>query len=110
MQRTLWIHARRSWLKSDSSPVPCRRLHEFSNGMDHGLDVFIVAFQSTLKLGELGGNIPICSHGLTHSHKSKHYKDAGLDGPLRIQHRGGHDCAVLGEGMGQVPPASAAVV
>src|SRR5450631_321987 len=88
VQRTLWIRAHRSWLKPDSSPVLCKWRHEFSNGIDHGLDVCIVPFQSTLKLGQLGGDLSICRHGLTHSHKSQHYEDAHLDGALRIQHGG----------------------
>ncbi len=94
-------------IKSNPAPIPRGRGHELSNRLYEFLDVRIVAFEAALKFGQFGHDLPICCQGFAHAHESAHDKDAHLYGALGIQHRGCHDCTVLGEGVGQVTPVAA---
>src|SRR2546422_5776774 len=85
-----------------------RRGHELADGDDERADGLIVARDFAFHLGKLFGELLVTGDPLTKVYKSPHDKDADLDGPRRIEDAGGHNGAVLGEGIGPETTAAPA--
>src|SRR5258708_16262961 len=90
------------WLKSNLAASGRGRRHELSNRFNEFLYICIVAFQPVLKFGQFCNNLLICGQDLAHAHESADHKNAHFNRSLRVQHCGGHDCAVLGESVRQM--------
>jgi hypothetical protein len=81
-------------------------VHELSDGREDGGDGFIVSgelfVEPCFELREAAGQFLVGAEQLAQLHEGAHHVDAHLDGARAVEDRGGHDRAVLGEGVRQV--------
>lgn len=80
-------------------------MHELADGEEDRSDGFIVAgklfVEPSFELCEAASQFPVRSEHLTQLDEGAHYIDTHFDGARAAQDRGGHDSAVLGEGVGR---------
>ena len=72
-----------------------------------GLDALVVSrklpVHPSLQLVDLGGECAVRGKDAPEPNERPHHQDAHFHGPRRVQHRGGHERAMLGEGGRKFP-------
>ena len=63
--------------------------------------------QALFQFVDFPGKLEVVGQRFAQAHKGAHNEDAHLHGTLGIQHCGGHDGAVFGEGIGRIAAAAA---
>jgi hypothetical protein len=81
---------------------PCGRRHQALDGVDNGDDLLVMFRELPFELDQLLGEFFVGREEPPKPHEGSHDENAHLDGARSIEHGGGHDGAVLGEGVGQV--------
>ncbi len=74
--------------------------HQITDGVDDLDNLLVVTFEPALQFVELGGQFLMRGEVLADAHKGEDNQHADLYGFLAAQDVGGHDDAVLGEGIG----------
>src|SRR6185312_17400520 len=91
--------------KSDRAALGYRRVHELTYRREDGDDRLVMSdellFETRFKLIEAAGELLARGPELP-LHEPAHPIDAHLDGSGAVEDSGGHDGAVLGEGVRQV--------
>ena len=76
------------------------RKYEFAYGVDELLNSAVMVLKAVLKFDQFGHNLLIGGERFAHADEGAYHEDAHLDRTFGIENGGGHDCAVLGEGIG----------
>jgi hypothetical protein len=82
----------------------CRgRLHELLDGGNDSADRFVVIAKSPFEFRDLMGQFLVRRQKLSQLDERPHDEDASLNRPRRVKDTGGHNGAVLGEGIWDRP-------
>ena len=97
--------------KPNAAPLGLRRVHELTDGREHGGDRLVMRgelfLDACLELIEAASEILVRSEEFAELHERAHNVDAHLDGAWTAEDVGGLDGAVLGEGVGSIATPTA---
>jgi hypothetical protein len=83
-------------------------MHELPDGGENGGDLLVVLgellVEARLELRESPGELAVGAQQLAQLHEGAHDIDTHLHRTGAVEDGGGHDRAVLGKGIGKIPP------
>ena len=88
------------WDKSDGLWLGLWECHQLFNDFNNFLNLVVVGCEFLLQFSELSGQFLMSGEHFPESDKSPHHINTDQDCALGIKDISGHNCSVLGEGIG----------